>query len=190
MTLTVLAFDQSPTATGWAIGSPNDQKPRHGVFEMDKWGNNEGDRLVQFHRWMMDKCQTNEVSDVFYEQPFLPGHGNFHSIEPQFFLIGHINFVARLLKLPVRQVAMASWRSRFLGTTKAPPGLKGDAGRQELKKMALRACSKRGWVVWDDNAAEALGIWDYACSTLDRNHSSNAGIFAGRQESKIWNGER
>lgn len=190
MTITVLALDQSPTATGWAIGSPGDRKPRFGVFKMETWGNNEGARLKQLHRWMMDKCAENSVTHLFYEQPFLPSHGNFNSIEPQLFLIGHINFVAALLDLPVQQVPMQAWRKRFLGTSKAPPGLTGNHARKELKQMAIKACAIRGWLAEDDNAAEALGILDYGCSVLDRKHAGQADVLFKRAELTIWRGEK
>jgi hypothetical protein len=182
----VLALDQSPTATGWAVGAPNG-KPLWGVFKLDKWGNDEGERLVEFYQWMKGILSEHSITHVFYEAPFLPGHNNFHAIEPQMFLIGHINFIAALHKLPVQQVAMQSWRSRFLGTTKAV-GLKGDAARKELKRMALRACAIRGWLVENDNAAEALGVLDYGLSVLDRKHAGKADILFRRAELNIWKG--
>lgn len=182
----VLALDQSPTATGWAIGAPNG-KPLWGLLKLKKWGDDEGERLVEFDIWIRKIITEHHITHVFYEAPFLPGHGNFHSIEPQFFLIGHINYVSALHKLPVQQVAMQSWRSRFLGTTKAV-GLKGEAARKELKQMAIRACAIRGWLVENDNCAEALGILDYGLSALDRKHAGKADILFRRAELNIWKG--
>lgn len=188
--ITALALDQSPQRTGWAVGQPNNTRPKWGVLKQKTWGDAEGERLVEFHHWLAGTIRENEVTHVFYEAPFLPGHGNFHSIEPQFFLIGHINFVAAQHGIPVAQVAMQSWRSRFLGTTKAPPGLKGDAARKELKQMALKACAIRGWLVEDDNSAEALGILDFGLSTLDRKHAGKSDILFRRAELNIWKGEK
>ena len=188
--ITALALDQSPQATGWAIGHPSDARPKWGTFRQRKWGDDEGERLVEFCDWMTGLIAEHAVTHVFYEHPFIPRHNNFASIEPQFFLIGIINFVAARHKLPVAQVAMQSWRSRFLGTTKAPPGLKGDAGRKELKQMALKACAIRGWLVEDDNAAEALGILDFGLSTLDRKHAGRTDILFRRAELNIWKGEK
>jgi hypothetical protein len=188
--ITALALDQSPRHTGWAIGSPNDPRPKWGALKLKPWGDDEGERLLEFYNWLTATILDNHISHVFYESPFIPGHGNFHSIEPQFFLIGTINLVAAQFETPVAQVPMQSWRSRFLGTSKAPPGLKGDAGRKALKEMALKACAIRGWLVEDDNIAEALGILDYGLSTLDRKHAGKADILFRRQELKLWNGER
>lgn len=188
--ITALALDQSPLSTGWAVGHPNDTKPLWGVLKLKQWGDAEGERLVEFNEWLTKTIAENGVTHLFYEAPFLPRHLNFHSIEPQFFLIGHINYVAACREIPVQQVAMQSWRSRFLGTTKAPPGLKGDVARKELKQMALRACALRGWLVDNDNAAEALGILDFGLSTLDRKHAGRADILFRRAELNIWKGER
>lgn len=185
-----MVLDQSPTATGWAIGVPLDQRPAFGVFRMETWGAAEGARLLQFHRWLLDKCQSNGVHRIFYEEPVLPRHGNLDAIEKQLFLVGHINFVAALLKLPVAQVPIQSWRSRFLGTSKPPPGLTGDAGRKELKRMAIKSCAMRGWLVEDDNAAEALGILDYALSTVSHKHAGARDPIFRRAELNLWKGER
>ena len=73
--------------------------------------------------------------------------------------------------IPCAPVAISSWRSRFLGTTKATPGLKGVYKDEDLKAKAIRACALRGWYVSDHNAAEACGVLDYGLASISRRHA-------------------
>lgn len=189
----VLALDQSPTATGFAIGQPCESRPRFGVFRLPPWNNNEGERLLAFETWLLATIAQHGVTNVFYEAPVEMGSIKSAEIDSkQKALIGCIQTnTYRALKREPPQVFVASWRSRFLGTTKAPPGLtRPEQRRAELKRMALKACAMRGWLVEDDNAAEALGILDFALSTLDRKHQSSRDVLFGRAEMAIWRGEK
>ena len=184
-----LAMDQSPRATGWAIGSPGETTPKFGMFSLKPWNDDEGPRLAEFRDWMTALIKTHTVSHVFYESPVnVQFSKSFDVTSKQNQQIGLINLVAYDCRVPIHQVSVDSWRSRFLGTTKAPPGLKGDMARSALKDMALRACALRGWMIDDDNVAEALGILDFGLSTLSRAHAGGRDIIFRRQELRAWQG--
>ena len=189
-----LALDQSPTATGWAVASPEDAKPKWGVFKLDRWGDDEGERLAQFHDWLTGKIREHSVTHLFYESPIDPRGlsfvKSFDVTAKQSMQIGIILVVAHLFKIPVAQVPIDSWRSRFIGATKAPPGLKGEHARKELKRMALKACMLRNWYVDDDNAADALGILDFSLSTLSRQYAGGRDVIFRRAELKSDFGEK
>lgn len=189
--IVAMALDQSPTATGFAIGAPCDPRPVFGVFNLRSWGVHEGKRLAEFRDWLMARIKRHGVTHLYYEAPanvqFIAGRAkSFDTTSQQNMQIGVINLVAHDCAVPVAQVAASSWRSRFLGTTKAPPGLKGDAARAELKRLALRACALRNLLVEDDNAAEALGILDYGLSCIDRRHAGKTHVLFNRAELDIW----
>lgn len=172
--IVVLALDQSPTNTGWALGKPMEVKPAYGLFALPTWGDNEGQRLCDFEDWLRTKIKSAGVTHLFYESPVDVRFKSFDITIKQGAQIGKIWATAwRCGQVPVAQVAVDSWRSRFLGTTKAPPGLKGDNARQALKQMALKACAMRDWLVDDDNVAEALGILDFGLSTLSQRHAGH-----------------
>lgn len=181
----VLALDQSPKHTGWAVGTPLESKPAFGVFDMPPWGDDAADRLQSFRDWLTGTITGRRVTHLFYESPVNPPFKSFDVTRMQGKQVGVIELVAAdLLErvpwkgerqpiVPVFEVAIDSWRSRFLGTTKAPAGLSGKFATDELKQMALRSCALRGWYVSDHNAAEALGILDYALSVVSPKHAGN-----------------
>jgi hypothetical protein len=188
----VLGLDQSPTNTGFAIGSPCEPKPVFGLFQLAPWKDDEGARLLEFEEWLLGIINKYGVTDVFHEAPVeIHGFKNPTVTYKQDALIGCIQTnTYRALKKEPRQVAVNSWRARFLGCTKAPPGLKGDAARKELKRMAMKACVLRNWLVENDNTAEALGIWDFGCAAIDRRHAGRTDILARRAELSVWKGEK
>ena len=64
--------------------------------------------------------------------------------------------VVRCKSIPLRIVAVQSWRRSFLGNGK----LKGDVAKRE----AVKLCGRLGWNAPDHNAAEAAGIWSHMCA--------------------------
>lgn len=64
--------------------------------------------------------------------------------------------VVRCKSIPLRIIAVQSWRKSFLGNGK----LKGDVAKRE----AVKLCSRLGWSAPDHNAAEAAGIWNHICA--------------------------
>jgi len=185
----VLALDQAPLNTGWAIGTPCDGKPVWGVFTLPTWGNHEGERLLSFWRWLRTTLADNEISHCFYED-YVEVRGKSYDVAmKQGMQIGIIELLCAEMNIPLKVVPVAAWRTRFLGTTKATPGLKGVYEAEDLKQKALRACALRGWLVEEHHAAEALGILDYGCCTLSKKHAGAADpIFRRAQlkEDESW----
>lgn len=163
-----LALDQAPTHSGWAVGSPDSRPPAFGHWRLRPWGTEEGERLVEFEDRMMGLIDRYAVTHVFFEAlyPIITPR-DFAVRENQAKVVGSIESKCARLKIPYCKVIIADWRMRFIGRTKPLPGLKGDAGRQDLKQAAIVACAKRGWYVDNPDAAEACGILNFGLSTLD-----------------------
>ena len=139
--IVALALDQSPTSTGWAVGSPDEDKPRSGIFTLPKWGDDEGARLCEFQDWMAAKIEAENVTHCFYESPADYDHKSFDVTSKQNMQIGVIHMTARRCgRLPIQQVTSNDWRKRFIGCTK-PVGVTGKHVRPELKRMAMKACA-------------------------------------------------
>ncbi len=186
-----LALDHAPNNTGWAIGSPKAGRIASGVFHLKSWGDNEPERVDALYEWLCGLIQKHEVTHVFYElwTQQSPDRRNgrktaafdLNTRMNQGAVVGVIWLASRKAAgrpLPCSAVPISSWRSRFLGTTKATPGLAGVYGEDSLKDKALRVCAKRGWLVEDHNEAEALGILDYSLCSLDRHYAgATDGIF-------------
>jgi hypothetical protein len=68
-------------------------------------------------------------------------------------------------------VSVQSWRKHFLGSAKLD--------KEHAKAAAVRVCKQLKWDAPDHNAAEAAGIWDWACGR-ERVASIHAGpLFRG-----------
>jgi hypothetical protein len=67
--------------------------------------------------------------------------------------------VAQANGIVIMPVAPRTWRAHFLG--------RGNLDRTSAKAAALRRCKQLHWETHDDeDAGDAAGIWDWACSQL------------------------
>lgn len=187
--IVALGLDQSPTATGWAVGRPNGPTPSFGTFRLPPWRDDEGQRLASYERWLTKLVADHRVTNIYYEKPFFPGHMDANAIRPQFFVIGVINLVAAKLKTDVAEVPIDAWRKWAFGYCRIP-GMKGDAARKEWKRLAKVRCLKKNLLVEDDNAAEAALILDYGLSDADLDHRRASEINHRRNELHHWTGAR
>lgn len=212
--IVAMALDQSPNNTGWAIGRPREKRPIYGKFGLPSWGHDEPARIAAFRDFLVDALTRHGVTHLFYEldvpaagkgfaQIYTPKGGRYagqtrarvvNSKDPaitrnQDAMTTVIWLVAHDKRIPVRPIDVGDMRERFIGC-RSVPGLQGDAHRAELKKRALRACAMRGWLVEDDNVAEALGHLDFGLSSLDpKGHAFlDANTHARRAELNLWNG--
>jgi hypothetical protein len=206
----VMAVDQSPNNTGWAIGSPSDPRPLYGKFDLDPWGDDEPARVEAIFLFLQEKITTHRITHLFYEKE-VPAAGLGKAImsspkrgrprpivintkDPSITLnqnavIAMCWLVARLNRIPVKPIDVNDMRARFIGTRHIT-GLQGVALTKEFKLRAVKACAMRCWLVEDHNVAEALGHLDFALSTLDRKHASSRDVLFGRTEMAIWRGEK
>lgn len=167
-----IALDQAPVNTGWAVGSPDSRPPVWGHWRLQSWTDEtEGLRLNQFEDRLISLIEKYRITHVFYEAlyPIITPR-DFAVRENQAKVVGAINSIANRRNLKCGKVIIADWRMRFIGRTKPLPGLKGDAGREDLKRAAMVACVKRGWYCDQPDAAEALGILNFGLSVLDQNY--------------------
>lgn len=183
--IVALALDQSPAATGWAVGRPNGTKAEFGTYRLPPWKDEEGARLAAFVSWLSKLVTDYRVTHIYYESPFLPSHSNANAIKPQLFLIGVVNLVAAQHSLNIAEVPIDAWRKWAFGYCRLPM-FKGDAARKEWKRMAKVMCLKRNHRVEDDNAAEALLILDYGLSDADRGHRRQSEVRHRRAELSHW----
>jgi hypothetical protein len=170
--IVAMGIDQSPTSSGWAIGSPSNDKPKYGLFELERWGDFEGARLCKFEDWLIATVKENSVTHIFYEAPVNVAMKSFDITSKQSMQIGAIHMAAFRCRTSISQVTPNDWRKRFLGFTK-PVGITGDKVRPELKRLAVKACAQRGWYIESDDVAEALGILDFGLSTLSHRHAGS-----------------
>lgn len=196
----LLGLDQSQEATGWSVGGLDDAPPKSGVFRSAPWGKKEGAGILRFGNWLIGTIEKYHITAVCYEEPYIPkvtvdkfgkkrGNTDIDALKPMIFLEGEINRVCAKMGVPVKVVAISQWRSRFLGTTKASPGLTGKDARADLKAKAVAACAELGWYVESHDEAEARGIMVYGLGDLSPDYAHKTDPHARRAALKQMNKE-
>lgn len=184
--LVVLALDIAKHRTGWAVGRPGMNRPYWGVYELGgDWDRHEGQRLHQWRSFLARKIEEHAVTYLAMERPFIDLKAfDWNATAPILQMFGIALELAHERQIRAGAVAIASWRSHFLGTAKAPPGLASAQRTSALKDMAVRRCLQRGWLCEFHDEAEALGIMDFALACLDADYEHKTGPDTRRAELK------
>lgn len=184
--LVVLALDIAKHRTGYAIGHPGMNRPYWGVHALSgDWDRHEGERLHQWRSFLERIITERHVTYIAMERPFIDMKSfDWNGTAPILQMHGIVLELAHARGIRAGAVAIASWRSHFLGTSKAPPGLASHQRTAALKDMAMRECASRGWLPEYHDEAEALGIMDYALACLDPDYDHKTGPAVRRAELK------
>lgn len=153
---TILAIDPA-TVTGVCEGRPGACPRLTSLkFREDK---SEGPEEI-FGRavyWLAERLRSDRPTLVVIEQPF-PSN-NFDSTMITIGLYGVLTGIVACKGIPIKVAPIQTWRKYFLGRG----NLKGD----EAKRQCLKLCEQLGWdTKGDHNAAEAGGIFSWACSQV------------------------
>jgi hypothetical protein len=77
--------------------------------------------------------------------------------------------------IPCHTVHLGTIRKHFLGkalTTRDFPHLKPVDAKKAIKARVIQRCGVVGWSVDNDDEADALALWDYACATYAPKYQS------------------
>lgn len=166
----ILALDLANKA-GWALGLPGEAKPMCGSLKI---ANDDASMAKLFCNWriyLRDFLSLNpEIGIVVFESPLLPfmkqGATSIQAIRR---LIGLAAVTEELLysleRYDVREARVSDVRSHFIGSNRHK--------REQAKALTIQRCKQLGWTPQDDNAADALALWDYQCSILRRDNLFN-----------------
>lgn len=184
--LTVLALDIAKHRTGWAVGSPDMNRPYWGVWQMAMpWDRFEGERLEAFYDFISGKIAEHRVTYVAMERLLIDMKDfDYNGTVPMAQLHGMAILAAKKAGVRRGAVAISSWRAHFLGTGIAPKGLAQRQRTNWLKDEAIKKCVARGWLPELHDEAEALGIMDFALSCLDDDYAHKVGPHTRRAELK------
>jgi crossover junction endodeoxyribonuclease RuvC len=163
----VLAVDAAATC-GFALGDTG-AEPRFGSRNFTG-GNASGEVVARFSRFLRAIIEREKPDVIAYEAPYFPM--GFRRGPP-----ANAKTLRRLLGMAEIIDAIA-WDYRDVvrrGCYQATAGeicayLTGKAnwgGRAQKKAATIAAARAWGWVVTDDNAADACAVWAYAESILD-----------------------
>lgn len=174
----VLGLDQSSTSVGFACGEPGG-KPSWGCYEVPDYAGHDGRTFWAIVNWLVEVIKCQGVERVYWEQV----HIGVRDTNMLFKLFSAANAVQAAcvdarsgIEIEDRYVTTGEWRAHFLGTARGH--------RAWFKEAAKRACLDRGWLVDNEHAAEALGIWDYGCTLCDRQYKWASGGRIRRAQAK------
>lgn len=158
----ILALDLA-TRTGWACGRAQDPVPVSGSVRFGRNGSTPAAVLYACRQWLGGFLSGNPaVQLVVFEAPLIPmfkrGATNIATIRQ---LMGLCAVVEELLYAKggydVREAKVSEVRNHFIGH---------NPKREIAKAKTIYNCKMLGWDPVDDNAADALALWDYQASLL------------------------
>jgi Holliday junction resolvasome RuvABC endonuclease subunit len=145
------------TALEAAAAAP--AQPASGVYRVR--GDSLGEFLADYERWLGLVLDERQPGGLMFEAPILGKFTAFATARKLMSLAGLTELVAHRRGIPwVREAQPSTVKKHFTGSGKA-------------KKPDMEAaCLQRGWTFADDNEADALALFSYACSVV---HAERAG---------------
>ncbi|MCP4620589.1 MAG: hypothetical protein GY844_29640 [Bradyrhizobium sp.] len=162
----VAGLDLSKSSTGWAVWGHGDAVLASGTWQLGSEFTSRGRVFANLHARMMEIEALGHVDAWFYEEPIHPaqlqGGTNAETVKLAAGLASHVESAGEALGARIiRAVNMSTWRREFLG--KMPRAMK----TADLKDMAMQRCRQLGFKPLKHDQAEAIGILDYACASLN-----------------------
>lgn len=164
-TAQILALDLA-TTTGWALGTVHDPAPLCGSIQIAAADASLGRLFSNWRDFLHDFLSANpEIRIVVFEAPMDPTlmHGKRRPGTARK-LIGLCAVTEELLytlgRYDVREAQVSAVRCHFIGR---------NYRRAMAKALTTKRCRQLGWAPQDDNAADALALWDYQRSLLVTN---------------------
>lgn len=153
----ILALDIA-TRSGWAFGRPG-EIPSSGSIRLAPSGSSNGAIGRGMLRWLTDFITVNNPDMIYYEVPLDPRHKG-----------GQTTFATAriLLGLPFLVETISEARGVFklreAGVQDVRKYFVGQARPKDKKQAVIARCRELGWKAEDDNAADALALWSFACA--------------------------
>lgn len=168
---TLLSLDLA-TRLGWAAGDVMEGEPMWGSHRLPSTGEDIGTFLKAYHLWLIAKLKEVEPALVLMEAP-MPGGGktNMSTIAKLWNLCGHTEFVCAMKGIRCLQASVNEWRPAFVGPGKGRIS-KPKTVAERLNYPVIQACRQRGWMLEDDNEADALGLWVYGVRFVAPGHET------------------
>lgn len=168
----ILALDLA-RKTGWALGGVRDNAPESGSITIASEGASMAKLFSDWRLYLRDFLSLHrDIRTVVFESPLPPMmKTGSTSIEAIRRLMGLAAVTEELLytlgNYDIREARVADVRTHFIGSNRHK--------RDEAKTLTKRRCRQLGWSPVDDNAADALALWDYQRGILVKQDLFNRG---------------
>lgn len=162
----ICALDLSKSSTGFACWGPGDTVVASGTWQLGSEWTSRGRVYAKLHENLMALHRLGRIEALFFEEAInaFPGavQTNAESVRLSHGLIAHAESFGEAVGCRIiRGVGQATWRREFIG--KMPRGTK----KVDLKAFAVERAKQLGFRPDRHDEAEAIGILDYACVSLD-----------------------
>ena len=174
----ILALDLSKTSTGWAYWDKKSDRPQYGSWRLGSEYSTEGAVFAKLHQNMAELHQVMRFSELYFEQKIDPaklaGHTSINTINLMSGLEAHAKSFAHAYRLRIcKPVSINHWRASFLGRMEVADaraaaraarkaGNERASARDDLKALTKARCKALGFIVKNDDEADAIGVLDYA----------------------------
>lgn len=153
----ILALDIA-IRTGFAFGRTGEY-PRSGSVRLAPPGSSNGTIGRGMLRWLTDFITVSKPGMIYYEVPLDPRHmGKKTTFATARILLGLPFLVETIAEargiFKLREAGVQDVRKHFCGTPRP----------KDKKAAVLARCRQLRWNPEDDNAADALALWDFACA--------------------------
>lgn len=155
-----ILFLDLATKTGWCDGIP-DARPESGTMKLGRTNASDAEVFGNLMAWLGARLSDRRYARVVYEAPVGPGmkgKTQYKTARRLGGLCSIVEGVCHLTGHPVYQASASSIRKAVLGN-----------GRPENPKEAVIAHVRHlGFEPQDDNEADAIAGWHYACLLQDQ----------------------
>jgi Holliday junction resolvasome RuvABC endonuclease subunit len=173
----IVALDIA-TQTGVAVGESG-TTPKAWSVDLGK-GLSEGVRFSQILKLTHGLIATHEPDLVAVEAAIGGKNASAYLIG----LVACVRGVSANRGVECEQFHSGSIRKHFLGkayTSRDFPHLKVAHAKRAIKQLVIDRCALLKWEAEDDNAADALALWDYTCAHKATSYQAAplGGLFRG-----------
>jgi hypothetical protein len=163
MSTLILALDVA-TQTGWAMGNVG-SAPISGSVRFGKRGDSNNKIFADALRWLSRLLDPQPRPDLVIIEAMLPpeamrGQTSRQVRDRLAGLHGVVRGVAQLRGVSqIAEATVGDIRGHFIGDRRGT--------RYWAKRETVEKCHMLGWAPQDENAADALALWHFACSLID-----------------------
>lgn len=144
----ILAFDIA-TKTGWAVGDVSSLAPcEHGTHSIAVAGDPYGKKYLRFHNWILRTLKNHRPDMIVYEK--VRNHKGIEAGHVYGGLQAQILAASHAFSINAQGVGVGEVKKHFTG--------KGNA----TKEMMIEEAIRRGYRPRDDNAADAIAVFELA----------------------------
>lgn len=157
----IFALDLSGIV-GWAYGhAGQNASPEFGTWRLPE-GPRLGPKYVGYENELIAALEKFKPKLVVMEAP-LPSmrQGSTNVARQQFGLAAYTEGECCRARIQLREQAASTVRKAVMGQGRFPTGT--------AKEHVIAWCREQGWMVQDDNAADACVLWAYSCKIALKN---------------------